>query len=110
MIRITAIATSILLSAVCISAHADELDDNWTFCQQNMPAGFLDPPRPGPVHIFTWKKGFEQCQPVYNAWAKRERENAVSDEAANPDLKKMHDFAKTLVPPTVVAPAPTIPQ
>lgn len=104
MLRTTATATLFFLAATLVSARADGLDDNWTFCQQNMPAGFLDPPRPGPVHIFTWKKGFEQCSRIYYTWAKRERENAAADEARNPDLKKMHDFAKTLAPAPVSEP------
>lgn len=73
-------------------AYADELDDANAKCVPHLiqPTPSL---RPRPT---TWSAGWEHCETIVQAWAKRKSDRDASDEATNPDLKATRDLAKKL--------------
>lgn len=91
MLRIAAIL-ALALFAVIPAARADDLDDGWAACKPHAVA--LHPGLVSQQKL--WEPGWEHCQPIREAWVKRDAAAAVADEAKNPALKATRALAKKL--------------
>jgi|SRR5579859_1116882 len=111
------LAASLALAATAAIAQTaptlDELKANDARCEANRT------PSPGALHgpaYNDWlkngyKPGFEKsCPAIQDAYAKAKRDADAANEAANPDLKAVNDFAKKLAThttqPVSTAPGP----